>query len=237
MIMSRKKLAMVKRFNTVLRYVVENEKIRVTELSEELRSKFKLKRSTCVSYASRMLSSLYDLGVLERKNRDYVLTPEGWYCIYSFLELVGYPEELGLNILLERLRREDSRAALLIPALKILLDVYNLVVREEKEEGLECSYDLFEFYVNELVDEEELPSGWDEVINSVIPDLTEVPLSTFLELLKKRIKNESDIVRAAMRDLIRESARILENEAGEMESKIKRLRERAHELREAANKI
>ena len=235
--MNRKKLSMVRRFNTVLRYVVENEKVRVTELSEELRSKFRLKRSTCISYASKMLFSLYNLGILERKNRDYVLTPDGWYCIYSFLELAGYPEELSLDVLLERLRKENSRAALFIPALKIFLDVYDSVSPEEEEEELECTYELFEFYVSELIDEKELPSDWDEVISKVIPDLTEIPLSIFLEMLKKKIKGESDIVKAAMKDLIREAAKILEDKASKMEVDIKRLRGRAQELKEITDKL
>jgi len=235
--MGRKKLSMIRRFNTVLRYVVENEKVRVTELSEELRSKFKLKRSTCVSYASKTLFSLYNLGILERKNRDYVLTPDGWYCIYNFLELAGYPEELSLDVLLERLRKENSRAALFIPALKIFLDVYDSVAPEEEEEELECTYELFEFYVSELIDEKELPFDWDEVISKVIPDLTEVPLSIFLEMLKKKIKGESDIVKAAMKDLIREAAKILEDKASKMEVDIKRLRERAQELKEITDKL
>ena len=123
--MKRRKLTKEKRFQITLKYIIENEKVRVSELADELYSNLRLKRSTCLSYASRIFSSLYEIGVLERKNRDYFLTPEGWYGIYDFIESANCSEFLNLDMLMNRLRKESYIARELVDALRILLEVYS----------------------------------------------------------------------------------------------------------------
>ena len=226
-----------KKFCIVINHIISNERVRVTNLAKELKSKLGLKRSTSITYASRMLSELSDKGVIERLNSEYRLTPKGWYYIYQYLEYLGRLEDLSYETLFERLRREDRTIALLIPALEIIIKIYREICEsgrvEEEVEDLEDLYDSFCFYVDYISEhEEEEPHNWKDILDLIIPPIEEIPSTVFLNLLTERLKGEDELTKAAVKDLLKKKAELLERDAVELKRRAEELRCRAQDLRE-----
>ena len=95
--MVRRRIDPNRKFCVMLSFVVLNEKIKVINLSRELKSNFNIEYSTANTYASRFLSELSGLNILRREDSEYVLTPQGWYLIYEFFEEIGYPKYFSMD--------------------------------------------------------------------------------------------------------------------------------------------
>ncbi len=238
--MTSRVVSLNKRFCIALNYIISNEKVRVTELAKELKSKLKLKHSTSITYASRILSQLSDLGIIERVNTEYILTPRGWYYIYKCFEEFGYPEGLNRETLFERLRKEDKTAALLIPALEILTKIYKEISEHNREEiSIEDTpySEILTCYIEYAIEESEEPESWEDVLDLILPPLEEIPPTIFLNILKDKLKRENELTKAAIKDLLRKKAELLEKDASELKRKAKEIESRAQSLREIAEKI
>ena len=238
--MSSRIVSLNRRFCVALSYIISNEEVRVTELARELKLKLKLKHSTSITYASRILSKLSNIGIVERENSEYFLTPEGWYYLYRFFELIGYPKELSRDLLFERLKKEDKTAALLIPALKVLIKIYKEISKRSKEEiDIEDTpyFDILFNYIEFIIEENKKPNTWEEIIDLIIPPLEEIPPSVFLNILKEKLKEKDELTKAAVKDLLRKKAELLERYASELERKAKEVENKAQSLKEIAEKI
>ena len=229
-----------RRFCVALSYIISNEEVRVTELARELKLKLKLKHSTSITYASRILSALSNIGIVERENSEYFLTPEGWYYLYRFFELIGYPKELSRDLLFERLKKEDKTAALLIPALEVFIGIYKEISKRSKEEiNMEDTpyFDILFNYMEFIIEENKKPNTWEEIIDLIIPPLEEIPPSILLNILKEKLKEKDELTKAAVKDLLRKKAELLERYASELERKAKEVENKAQSLKEIAEKI
>ena len=227
-----------KRFCVALRYITSHEKVTVSGLARELKSKLGLTRSTCNTYASRILSELSELGIVDREDRGYVLTPRGWYLVYRYFELVGFPEEISREVLLERLRREDRASSLLVPALEVLIEVYSRIVGEEEAEDIEDLYEDFSYYVEYAHEfEERVPEEWSEILDMIVPPVEELPLNTFFEMLRKKLKDEGEITVAAVKDLLKRRAEVLREEAEKLEREAARRKELASEIKRLVDEL
>ena len=232
--MVRRRIDPNRKFCVMLSFIILNEKIKVINLSRELKSNFNLKYSTANTYASRYLSELSNLNVLRRENSEYVLTPKGWYLIYEFFEEIGYPEYFSIDVLLERLRKEDNVASLLMPALKIIIEVRKDLKGEKERKDLEEEdlYELFEEYIEyrEIMGDEKLPENWEDILDLIIPPIEEHPLNIFLNLLKEKLRNKNELTKAAVKDLLKKKAELLKKEATDLRRESEELENKAQEI-------
>lgn len=239
--MSSRVTRLNKRFYITLNYILTNRNVKVMELAKELKSKLGLKYSTSNTYASKILYELSSMGVLERMNREYRLTPKGWYLIYRFFEYYyGYSQDLNRSTLFECLKREDKPTALLIPALEIVLEIYQRLTKSEEEEEISEIEDLYsEFlsYLDLFSEEIKEPSSWRDILDLIIPPLEEIPTTLFLNLLRDRLKEKNKLEKAIMKDLLMRKAELLERDADDLKRRARELERSAQDLRKIAEVI
>lgn len=232
--MVRRKIDPNKKFCAILNFIISNERIKVINLSKELKSKLNIKYSTANTYASRFLSELSNLNILRRENNEYILTPKGWYLIYEFFEEIGYPKYFSIDVLLERLRKEDNVASLLMPALKIIIEVHKDLEGEKERKDLEEEdlYELFEEYIEyrEIMGDEKLPENWGDILDLIIPPIEERPLNIFLNLLKEKLRNKNELTKAAIKDLLKKKAELLKKKATDLRRESEELENKAQEI-------
>ena len=233
--MVRRKIDPNKKFCAILNFIISNERIKVINLSKELKSKLNIKYSTANTYASRFLSELSNLNILRRENNEYILTPKGWYLIYEFFEEIGYPKYFSIDVLLERLRKEDNVASLLMPALKIVIKIHtDLEGNEEEKRDLkkEDLYELFKRYVEyrEIIGDEETPETWEDILDLIIPPIEEHPLNIFLNILKKKLKDKNELTKAAIKDLLKKKTELLKKQATDLRRDAENLENKAQEI-------
>ena len=232
--MVRRKIDPNKKFCAILNFIISNERIKVINLSKELKSKLNIKYSTANTYASRFLSELSNLNILRRENNEYILTPKGWYLIYEFFEEIGYPKYFSIDVLLERLRKEDNVASLLMPALKIIIEVHKDLEGEKERKDLEEEdlYELFEEYIEyrEMMGDEKLPESWEDILDLIIPPIEEHPLNIFLNLLKEKLRNKNELTKAAIKDLLKKKAELLKKESIDLRREAENLENKAQEI-------
>ena len=232
--MVRRKIDPNKKFCAILNFIISNERIKVINLSKELKSKLNIKYSTANTYASRFLSELSNLNILRRENNEYILTPKGWYLIYEFFEEIGYPKYFSIDVLLERLRKEDNVASLLMPALKIIIEVRKDLKGEKERKDLEEEdlYELFEEYIEyrEIMGDEKLPESWEDILDLIIPPIEEHPLNIFLNLLKEKLRNKNELTKAAVKDLLKKKAELLKKESIDLRRESEELENKAQEI-------
>ena len=132
------------------------------------------------------------------------------------------------------MRKEDNVASLLMPALKIIIEIDKDLGGERERKDLEGEdlYELFEGYIEyrEMIGDEELPEDWEDILDLIIPPIEEHPLNIFLNLLKEKLRNKNELTKAAIKDLLKKKAELLKREATDLRRESEELENKAQEI-------
>jgi len=102
---------------------------------------------------------------------------------------------------------------------------------EERREEIDDLYDGFLFYIEYAETFEEVkPAEWGDILDLIIPPIERLPLTTFFELLKERLKSSDELTKAAVKDVLKRRVAVLRREA-------EKLRQRASEIENYAKNI